>query len=509
MKTIYLECNMGAAGDMLMSALYEICEQKDLFLTTMNRVFSPFDVTITAEPAQKCGIYGTHMTVLVHGSGEDTKPPHFHEHRSHQTDTAGHPDSGQAEHPDNAELQRHNKPLRFREYLHHDSLLHHPAAGEYHSSETTGRIDHKEDHIHTNEHPHEKGHPHESYPSILEKINTLSLPETVRRDITAVYQIIGEAEAKVHNTAITQIHFHEVGTLDALADVTGCALLIYLIAPEQILASPVHVGNGFVKCAHGILPVPAPATSEILKGIPYYSGSIAGELCTPTGAAVLKHFVTRFTPLPAFVTESVGYGMGKKDFPIANCVRALFGRTYVTAPVRERTASFANEDSEKQTPGEDSILSISANIDDMTGEALGLAAEIFMAAGALDVYTIPIQMKKNRPGILLTCLCEQKDRDKFTGLFFLHTSTRGVRYQTYERAKLESTLETRETSYGNIRIKKSTGYGVEKEKAEFEDLKSVVLKNNCELSIEDINKELLVTVQSPANHSADEPEAMM
>lgn len=487
MKTIYLECNMGAAGDMLMSALYEICEQKDLFLTTMNRVFSPFGVTITAEPAQKCGIHGTHMTVLVHGSEEGIDASHSHGHQKHQTDSTGHQDSGQGEHQENDESQRHNKPLRFREYLHNDYLLHRPAAEEYHNPEKIDRIENERQH---DNHIHDNDHHHESYSSILEKINTLSLPETVRKDIAAIYQVIGEAEAKVHNTTLTQIHFHEVGTLDALADVTGCALLIYLIAPEQILASPVHVGNGFVKCAHGILPVPAPATAEILKGIPYYSGSIASELCTPTGAAVLKHFVTRFTPLPPFVTESVGYGMGKKDFPIANCVRALFGRTYVSAPTRERTASFANEEPEKQMTGDDSILSISANIDDMTGEALGLATEIFMSAGALDVYTIPIQMKKNRPGILLACLCEQKDRDKFTGLFFLHTTTRGVRYQTYERAKLESTLETRETPYGNIRIKKSSGYGVEKEKAEFEDLKSVVLKNNCELSIEAINKEL-------------------
>ena len=178
-------------------------------------------------------------------------------------------------------------------------------------------------------------------------------------------------------------------------------------------------------------------------------------------------------------TYFIGYGIGSKDFGIANCVRAFLGDT----------ASYLAAEEEPYSC-DDTILSISCNIDDMTGEALGLATEIFMAAGALDVFTIPIQMKKNRPGILLTCLCEMEEREKFTGLFFLHTSTRGVRYQVFERAKLESTFETRKTSYGNIRIKKSSGYGIQKEKAEFEDLKSVVLKNHCALSLNEIEKSL-------------------
>ncbi len=413
MKTIYLECNMGAAGDMLMSALYEICPQKDWFLYKMNEAMAPFGVCLSAEPMTKCGVCGTHMQVLV--SGEEETAVH-HRHENAQTSV--------------------------------------------HTSEDA----------HSTAHSHE--HSHTDYASILEKIDTLPLADEVKEDIRAIYRLLGEAEAKVHGTTIEQIHFHEVGTLDALADITGCALLIHLIAPEQILSSPVHVGNGFVQCAHGILPIPAPATAELLTGIPYYSGSITSELCTPTGAAILKYYVARFFPMPTITTSAIGYGMGKKDFEIANCVRAFLGDT----------VSYLTPADEDGFSCDDTILSISCNIDDMTGEAIGLATEIFMAAGALDVYTIPIQMKKNRPGILLTCLCEPEDREKFTGLFFLHTSTRGVRYQTYERAKLESTFETRSTSYGNIRIKRSTGYGIEKVKPEFEDLKSVVLKNGCSLA---------------------------
>lgn len=425
MKTIYLECNMGAAGDMLMSALYEICPQKDQFLHQMNEALAPFGVSLSPEPMTKCGICGTHMQVLI--AGEEETDAFHTPHDLHGA----------------ANTQ------------HTDTSLHKAAASHVHG--------------------------HTGYAHILEEIAALPLADVVKEDVRAIYRLLGEAEAKVHGTTIDQIHFHEVGSLDALADITGCALLLHLIAPEQILASPVHVGNGFVHCAHGVLPVPAPATAELLNGIPYYTGAVTSELCTPTGAAILKYYVTRFLPMPTITTSAIGYGMGRKDFEIANCVRAFWGDTvsYLTPPEED---SFS---------GDDTVLSISCNIDDMTGEALGLATEIFMAAGALDVYTIPVQMKKNRPGILLTCLCEPDDCEKFTGLFFLHTSTRGVRYQTFTRAKLESTFETRTTSYGDIRIKRSTGYGIEKTKPEFEDLKSVVLKNGCSLS--DVTQSLLGT----------------
>ncbi len=428
MKTLYFECNMGAAGDMLMSALYEVCEQKDLFLKTMNEVFAPFHIKITATEAEKCGIHGTKIKVLVHGEEEASM-------HTHGSDIAGGAQS-----------------------FGHDSA---------------------------DSHDHE----HSNYPSILKRIASLTLPDTVKEDTASIYQLIGEAEAKVHKTDLEQIHFHEVGSLDALADIAGCALLMYLIAPEQVFCSPVHVGTGFVKCAHGVLPVPAPATAELLKGITFYSGSISGDLLTPTGAAILKYYVKKFTSLPAMSVTAIGYGMGTKDFEIANCVRVFLGETYAADTPKDwnQTKDCSPADSEDDFfPSDDTILGISCNLDDMTGEDLGLATEILLAAGALDVYITPIQMKKNRPGILLTCLCNMEDREKFTGLFFLHTTTRGVRYQTYERAKLESTFVSRKSPYGDIRIKKSSGYGVEKEKPEFEDLKSIVLRSGC--SIEEIKR---------------------
>lgn len=420
MKTIYLECNMGAAGDMLMGALYELCGQKEQFLYKMNEIFAPYGAVIAAVPTTKCGVRGTRMRVTVDGR-EEAVP-------AAQADAAalGDPSAQAAAHA----------------------------------------------------HAHAHGHSHADYRSVLARIDGLPLPQEVKDAVMDVYRSIGEAESAVHGVPIEQIHFHEVGTIDAIVDVTGCALLFYMIAPEQVIASPVHVGNGFVRCAHGVLPVPAPATAELLKGIPFYTGSVASELCTPTGAAILRRYVSRFIPMPPLSASMVGYGMGARDFEIVNCIRAFYG---------DAESDYREEES---FSADDTILSISCNIDDMTGEAIGLATEILMAAGALDVYTIPVQMKKNRPGIILTCICELSDREKFTGLFFLHTSTRGVRYQVIERAKLESTLETRKTQYGDIRVKKSSGYGIQKEKPEFEDLKSVVLKNGCALSVDDVAQAL-------------------
>ena len=450
MKTLYIECNMGASGDMLMGALYEICDQKELFLETMNRVFADFDVHISAEPAEKCGIHGTKMHVLIHNTEEGELPDKPDASRT-LTNALNH-----------AHTHKHN--IEETGHIQTDASAHsHENTADSHSH------NHIEEHTHSHKH---HTHEHASYSSILEKIEDFALPEQVKKDATAIYQLLGEAEAKVHHSNLEQIHFHEVGSLDAIADVCGCALLFYLIDAENIYCSPIHVGNGFVKCAHGVLPVPAPATAELLKGIPHYTGSITSELLTPTGAAILKYYVKKFSSMPVITTDSIGYGMGTKDFHIANCLRIFVGDNF-------EADSF---------PSDDTILGISCNLDDMTGEAIGLATEILIAAGALDVYVTPIQMKKNRPGILLTCLCNSADREKFTGLLFLHTTTRGVRYQTFQRAKLATTFESRQSPYGDVRVKKSTGYGVKKEKTEFEDLKTLVLKHGC--SIEEIQRNI-------------------
>ena len=391
MRTIYLDCSMGAAGDMLMAALLELLPEKDTFLQKMQSLGLP-GLEISAEPSVKCGITGTHMRVLIHGDEEG----HPHEHA--------------------AEAHAHS---------HADA----PEAA----------------HAHVHVHPHH----HTDLNELTHRISHLNVSEAVRSDILAVYQSLADAESRVHGVPVEQIHFHEVGSLDALADVTGVCLLMELLAPEQVLASPVHVGSGQVRCAHGILPVPAPATALLLEGIPIYGGSIRGELCTPTGAALLRRFVTRFGPLPPMRVEKTGYGMGTKDFEAANCVRAMLGQT-------EESAGH--------------ILELACNLDDMTPEAVGFAMEQLFAAGALDVYTTPIGMKKNRPGVLLTCMCREDDREAMLRTIFRHTSTLGIRVSVCDRYTLSRRQYAVQTPDGEIRVKESSGWGVLRHKAEFEDL---------------------------------------
>lgn len=441
MKTLYIECRMGVAGDMLTAALYELLDdaQKQQFLAQMNTIFEQ-DIRLFASIKTASGITGTHMHVHVLGKEEQAgdapcghDSEHSHEHESGHTHEHGHTDS---------------------EHTH----------GHTHEHDH----DHAKDHAGTHGHTHDSEHSHtySSYPDILDRISSLALPDDVRRHAAAVYRLIGEAEAKVHNTELTHIHFHEVGSVDALADVVANSLLISMLAPEQIIVSPIHVGNGSVRCAHGILPVPAPATAELLKGIPFYTGDIDSELCTPTGAALVKHFADRFGSMPAMEVNRIGVGHGTKEFERLNAVRVFSGETF----------------SEKENGADsDRIADISCNLDDMTGEALGFCMETLLEEGALDVYYVPVQMKKNRPGILLHCLCGEDDLERFCGLVMRHTTTRGVRYQYFDRKKLTSHCETRETPYGSIRRKISEDGSVARAKYEFEDLKRIARQEHLSL----------------------------
>jgi uncharacterized protein (TIGR00299 family) protein len=236
---------------------------------------------------------------------------------------------------------------------------------------------------------------------------------------------------------------------------------MHMLGPEQVLASPVHVGSGMVRCAHGLVPVPAPATALLLEGIPAYGGNIRSELCTPTGAALLRHFVRQFGPMPVLTLEKTGYGMGSKDFEAANCVRALWGET---------------------RDGADQVLELRCNLDDMSPEALGFAQERLWEAGALDVYTAALGMKKNRPGTLLVTLCRLADREKLLRVLFRHTTTLGVREVRCERSTLTRRMETAETEYGPVRVKVSEGWGVLRRKAEYEDLAKIAREKGLSIA---------------------------
>ena len=377
MTTLYLECAMGAAGDMLMGALYELCPEKEKFLADMNALIP--GVSLEAERVTRQGIAGTHMRVIVHGQEEG----HHHEHE-------------------------------------HD-------------------------------HHHEHHHEHRSLADIHGMIDAFPVPQPVRENAKAVYALIARAESEAHGVEAGEVHFHEVGALDAVMDVTGVCYLMHLLAPEAVCASPVTVGSGTVRTAHGILPVPAPATARLLTGAPMTAGDIQAELCTPTGAALLRTFAGSWGPMPDGVMQGCGYGCGTKDFPRANCLRAFLVDSLAGA----------------EEPN-DAVTELKANIDDMTGEDMGFALERLLEAGALDVSYTPVVMKKNRPGVILTCLCRPADADRLAAEVLRHTSTFGVRRTDCRRYALAVSAGAAETPYGPILRKTGTGYGLVKSKLEYE-----------------------------------------
>ena len=443
MKTLYLECGMGAAGDMLMAALLELIPDRQAFLDKMNALGLP-GVRVEAEKTEKCGITGTHMKVTVFGEEEESEDEHHHGHdHEHDHDHEGH-------HHDH-------------EHHHHDHEHEHDDHDHHHEHEH----DHHHEHDHEHDHHHGHSHHHATVAEIDGIIAGLDVSEKVKADARAVYALIAEAESRVHGHPVSEIHFHEVGTLDAVADVVGVCLLMEMTGAEKITASPVHVGSGYVRCMHGVLPVPAPATALILEGIPTYGGQVQGELCTPTGAALLKHFVSSFGDRPVMAAEAIGYGMGKKDFERANCLRAFLG------------------ESEGKT---EEITRLECNLDDMTGEEIGFAMEQLFKAGARDVYTQAIGMKKSRPGVLLSVICLPEDADRLAAVLMKHTSTLGIRRQDMRRYVLDRTFETAETPYGPVRVKTARGMGVTRSKAEYDDL--AALAEQHQVSIDTIRKTL-------------------
>lgn len=402
MKLLFLECQMGAAGDMLMGALFELLskEEQAEFLNTMNQLPFP-GVTLAAQSVEKCGIHGTKINISIHGSFE----PHDHDHTPER---------------ERGLSREHTQPL-----THHT-------------------------------------HSHTSYTGVQELVSNLPIEKRVITDTLLIYRLIGEAEAKAHNKSIDQIHFHEVGTLDAIMDVIGCCILIHLLKPEKIIVSPIHVGYGTVHCAHGILPVPAPATAEILKDVPIYSKNIKGELCTPTGAAILKHFADEFSYMPEMLLTKTGYGMGSKDFETANCIRAFYGTE--DGFRKQKGPSAPDRSLEK-------VVEISCNLDDMTPESLGCTIELLLENHVLDVYTTPVMMKKNRPAVILSCLCAKEAEEHVSHLLLKHTTTKGVRIQDYRRRTLDSVFKKIHTKYGEISMKIYSGDDVFKYKPEYEDIR--------------------------------------
>lgn len=421
MKTLYLDCSMGAAGDMLAGALLELVPDPDATVAELNAFGIP-GVIYKRETLSKCGIAATHLSVTV----------------------AGHEESSSF-----AKASAVAKAL----------------------------ADNTEDKAH---HHHE----HRSLADVLHVIEHLKLEPSVREDVKSVYESLAAAESRAHGKDVGEIHFHEVGALDAIADIAAFCHLLRRIAPDKVIASPVHVGSGTVNCAHGVLPVPAPATAFLLEGVPTYSdGVIVGELCTPTGAALIKKFAASFGPQPLMTVRSIGYGAGRKDFPRANVVRAMLGEcasSFANASSYAKASSFAKA-TEDEDDGE--IFELNFNVDDMTGEELAFASERIFAAGARDVSFAPVVMKKGRPGQRVSVMCSAETRGEVVKAIFAHTSTLGIRETHCRRYTLDRKIETVTLPEGStVRRKVASGYGVCRAKWEADDLAAFARTNGISLS---------------------------
>lgn len=405
MKTLYIECNMGAAGDMLTAALMELLGDQQAFVDRMNAVGIP-GMHMSISEKTSAGMRGTHVSVRI-GSNEEIS--------------------------DDVDIHEHD-----HEHDHH----------------------HGHDHGHDHHHHHEHHH-HNGLADVQAIVEKLDLPAEVKKDVMGVYALIAEAEAFAHGTEIEQIHFHEVGMMDAVTDVSAVCLLMHLIDPDKVVVSPVCTGFGQVRCMHGILPVPTPATAYLIKDMPTYAGRLRAELLTPTGAALLKYFADEFAQMPLMRVEKLGCGCGMKEFDTANCVRVMLG---------------------EEEGGADQAVEISCNLDDMTGEAVAFTCETLLEQGALDVWTTPIQMKKGRPGVMLSCLCRPADREKMAKLILRHTTTLGVRIQSMDRMVLNRSVEKVQTPCGEIRVKTASGYGISKRKPEYEDCAEAARANDVTLA---------------------------
>ncbi len=303
-------------------------------------------------------------------------------------------------------------------------------------------------------------HTHRHLSDILRIIYESSLKDSVKETAARIFSRLAEAEARVHNQPIEKVHFHEVGALDAIIDVVGAAIGFELSGAKRFLCSPLHVGSGTVEMDHGRFPVPPPAVTELLKGAPFYSTEIQGELLTPTGAAILTTVCTSFGPMPKIKLEQTGYGAGTRQYEkFPNVLRVLIGEQEETVAADER------------------LWMIETNMDDISSQILGHVMDRGFELGALDCYFTAIQMKKNRPGVLLSILCRPDDRERFMQLLFAETTTLGVRSYEVERRALQRSVVRVETQYGPIDVKVAQLNGhIIKDMPEFEQCRQAALK---------------------------------
>ncbi len=409
MAHYHLDCSSGIAGDMFLGACLDLGMPVEALADAVARL-GLSNVAVESRKASRGGFVGTRFRVLENG-----RP---------------------VEGPDPEE-----------------------AAGHGHAHGHGHGQDHGQDHGHHHHEHHHHG-PTRGLAEIRALIEGSALAAAVKERAVRLFQRLGEAEAKAHGMPVERVHFHEVGAIDSIVDLVGAAAAVEHLAPERLTCGPVNLGSGRVKMAHGEVAIPAPATAELLRGVPVFGGP-GGELTTPTGAVILAELVDEFVELPAMVLEGVGYGLGKKDLPThPNALRLLRGRSGAAGAAETRAE----------------VMVVEAEIDDLPGEGFGFLMERLLAAGALDVYYTPVQMKKSRPGILVTLLCRRPQLDELAGLLLAESGSLGCRYHAALRFEAEREILEVATAFGAVRIKRARLDGRPLAAApEFEDCRRLAL----------------------------------
>lgn len=310
-------------------------------------------------------------------------------------------------------------------------------------------------------------HKHRHLSDIKQIIESSGVSESAKKLAMQIFTRLAEAEARVHNESVDHVHFHEVGALDAIVDIVGAAICFDLLKIERFVSSPLHVGSGTIQMAHGRFPVPPPAVAELIKGVPFYSTDIQGELLTPTGAAIITTVCHEFGPIPRMITDFTGYGAGTRQYEnFPNVLRVMLGETGVDGAVDEK------------------LWMIETNIDDMSPQLMGHVMDRAFELDALDCYFTPVQMKKNRPGVLLSVLCGAEEKESLLKLLFTETTTLGVRSYEVERRALRRSVMQVETAYGPIDVKVAHLNGtVVNEMPEFEQVKAAAIKAGVPLKV--------------------------
>ncbi|WP_423191896.1 nickel pincer cofactor biosynthesis protein LarC [Clostridium beijerinckii] len=417
---------------------------------------SEYDIQINS--SEKLGITGTRVDVILKDEVNNSDNIGYKDFEHCSTDII----------EDHSHSHVHDEEHNHHDHSHGEDASHNHEHSHPHSNEHDCSHNHEQAHVHSHSGNHE--HHHRNLKDIENIINSSDLSEKVKNLSLNMFMRVAEAEAKVHGKTLYEVHFHEVGAIDSIVDIVGAAICLEYLKVDKIMASHVQVGGGFVKCAHGLMPVPAPATVEILKGIPINVGVVQFETTTPTGAAILAENVQEFTSKIDFSIKKIGYGIGHRDLDIPNVLRVYLG-----------------EDNSLEKIEEQYILE--TNIDDMNPEFYGYIEEKLFDAGALDVFKTPIFMKKGRPGIKLSVLISEKIEKDILDIVFEETTSIGVRKYKFEKIMLNREFSKVETQYGEVTIKKSYYKGdLVKYKPEYEECKKIAKENN--ITMEKVYREV-------------------